>query len=212
MPLPPPLPTASGGRAQPPGLLQAASAHGRLIVSVLAAEKLRGTRARIPKTKPKQWAADTAGGDELAVLSEQCRPYVVVLAGGGGMAKRTPVAASLGRKPQWGAGAVVVFELAEPPPFLRLCCFDELHEAGPGGPAGPVLGRRYDMDAPVGVGELPAAEGAAYYALHPLALKEGVPLQWPAVADCWSGEEEPFFAESAPAGRVCVSVTWEPQT
>jgi hypothetical protein len=202
----------------PPPPPPPAMAHGRLVVSVLAAEKLRGTRARIQKTKPKQWAADTAGGDALAVPSEQCQPYIVVLAGGGGMAKRTPVAASLGRKPQWGAGAVVVFELPEPPAFLRLCCFDELHDelhTERGGAAGsPTLGQRYDMDAPVGVGELPAAEGGAYYALHPLALKEWVPLLWPAVVDCWSapGEEEPFFAESVPAGRVCVSVTWEPKT
>lgn len=178
--------------------------RGTLEVTVTQAELLRPTRLPVAPEEGGGLAAVTLAGEERKVATASCSPYVVVAMGRSGHARRTETA---GKQMKWAGGAGVVgFELAGPPEFLRILCFDQLN--GPAMPAAagapPLLARRQDDDAFIGAADwfvTPDAEGQlsaeAWVELHLIG------------GDIWAATDERGWGGGEPsAGRLRVKIEW----
>ena len=105
---------------------------------MLSAEKLTPART---KAGDGRWQATAATGEEHTALpSGDCRPYLLAVAGAGGLARRTGVAIPGGghrrshRKPVWkddGENSALRFELPVLPNFLRIYCYDQVESHPP---------------------------------------------------------------------------------
>lgn len=187
---------------------------GILSVTVVSAQKLRKTRIKMRKqsgqsTPYRQWTVHTVSGDAVVVQTEQSRPYMIFAAGSGGLVQRTEAAAVFGKRPRWDPSPIE-FHLATLPSFLRVYCFDELCPASlrmtatDGGM--PVLARRYDVDALLGVGETTLATGVG---AEPFHETRWIDLDFPAGGDVWS-HELVQWEDTKPAGRIEIEIRWEP--
>ena len=182
-----------------------------LRVTVLQADRLQPARRAEPAGAV--WWATTVGCGEAAVSTKRSRPYVLAVAGLGGLAARTDAGApgkQVGTAEWRGGGAEITFAVAELPCWVRLYCFDELAEpaaADTGGSQLVSLARRYDGDAFMGVGEWQRPEGWAAAEVA-VAATAWVGLEVVAV-EVWTAEWTGPMADGS-AGRLQVRVSWEP--
>ena len=125
----------------------------------------------------------------------------------GGFVQRTEAAEVVGNKPRWAQHSLE-FRLATLPQFVRLYCFDELCPPPSANVDGglPVLARRYDVDALLGVGEADWVAGAE---AGPFEETRWVDLQHPAGGDVLS-DQLLLWQDSKSAGRLQVHFRWNP--